>query len=140
MPQNKTYDLAANLGGPGGTSIQPDVAAVSDSSTTTGDYVDTRGGEGPVQGYFACGAAGGGPTSFTLTCTLRQADDSAGSTNEEAISTQSTLTLTSDDEHNFMFGLHARRYVACRVAASFTGGSSPTISIFGAVLIQDKSY
>lgn len=136
MAQNTIYDLVNNL--IAATSIQADVAAVSTGSTTTGDYVDTRGGEGPVLGYFAVGAATGSPTSHSTVCTLRQADDSAGSTNEEAITTQSSLTITADDANGFVRALHARRYVACRMVMTMVGGTA--LDLAASVFIQDKSY
>jgi len=123
-----------------GTSIQPDVAAVA-AATTNGDYVDMRGAAAPVHGYFAIGAVGGSPTSFTVTCTLREADDTAG-LNEGAVAEAgtSTLVLTADDANGFVRGLRARRQVRCRVVTAFTGGTSPTIALFAAVMSQDKSF
>ncbi len=139
MSQERTHDLRSNLVKRQSISPGDNYTAVAD---ITGDWVQADDMQGPVQALVSCGAAVGGPSAFSLSFEMWEADDSGG-TNAQIVATQTKAVLTADDTAEVIRAITTKPFVRVVLEdddSSFTGGSSPGIDVGATVLGQDRSY
>lgn len=103
------------------------------AATLTGSYKDCGNVDGPVQAVVLTGTSTGSPTAISAAFTLMEADDSSG-TNAQAVPQQISQTLTADGSVSILSGQTTKPYVAVKCVLGFTGGVSPTNSVFGVVI------
>lgn len=88
---------------------------------------------GPVAAVFATGAAANTPSTQAHVCKLQESPDG---TNSWTDITGATATITSDSTSAMVQGIRTQPYVRCHVTPAFTGGSSPTNTVSGVLLMQ----
>ena len=88
---------------------------------------------GPVAGVFAVGDAANTPTTQSHVCKLQEsANGSSGWTDVAGAS----ATITANATSALIQGVRTQPFVRCQVTPAFTGGSSPTNTCSGVLLVQ----
>lgn len=137
MAQKDTFDLKTNTGG--GVSIVPG-AVYTPTTDVTGGYVDCTMLEGPIQADCAVGAATGSPTAISVEFHLEEADDAAGTNNQE-VASQTVAVLVAASTNAILTAQTTKPFVRVVLddsGSSLTGGSSPTIPCGVSVIAQKK--
>lgn len=88
---------------------------------------------GPVAGVFNTGAAANSPTGQAHVCKLQE---SANGSDGWTDITGATVTITASSSSGLCQGIRTKPYVRCHATPAFTGGSSPTNTVSGTLLIQ----
>jgi len=115
------------------------VPVAASAGTRTSDAID-RMGFGSAVVFVQTGAAGGTPTTQSVTVKVQDSDD--GSTgwadyepDTENVATASAVTAVNSSTRLSVNLGYAKRYIRLHETVAFTGGTSPTLGVSSSVTL-----
>lgn len=139
MPFTTLGDFSHAQGG--ATSIAPQASGAQASFGLVGNSVDLLGTEGIVSAWVAAGVTSGSPTNWTVTAKLQYSTDNSvwvdfsdGALPVIGPKTSATALYDVYVSSIQRYG----RYARLVATVAFTGGTSPTVGVFGGIVAQNK--